>query len=68
MILIKKPKKGDNYKTFFAWFPVYLNGEMRWLEEVTVFWEVFGSDDLGYWKENKRFVDKKSISNKKITK
>jgi hypothetical protein len=38
----KKPEeyceRGFTYrdKTFFAWFPVCIDGEMRWLETVTV--------------------------------
>lgn len=39
-------KEGDKRKkTFFAWLPVCIKGEVRWLEEVTVLQE-FTVDDL----------------------
>ena len=56
MKLRSKPKKGLNTKTFFAFFPVKCGSEIRWLETVTVSWYLFGDEDCGYWKRDKKFI------------
>ena len=56
MTLKNNPKKGLNIKTFFAFFPVKAGSEIKWLERVTISYEVFGSERLGYWKTNKKFI------------
>jgi len=44
-------------KTFFAWLPVEVNHEVRWLEYVTVEQEyTCGCEDSPYWKDIK-FID-----------
>jgi len=54
--LRSKPKKGLNTKTFFAFLPVKCGSEIRWLETVTIQFTVYGSEDLGYWKQYKKFI------------
>lgn len=56
-------KVGDTrIKSWFAWFPVRLHGETRWMERVTVEQVCYGYSMMGEQGEpvgwmNKRFVD-----------
>jgi hypothetical protein len=56
MILKKKTKKGLNTKTFFAFLPVKCGSEVKWLEKVKISYDVYGSERLGYWNTNKKFI------------
>lgn len=45
----EKPKIGDTRtRSFFAWFPIQLEREIRWLEQVTIK-EFYGLFGWGYW-------------------
>jgi len=56
MKLKSKSKKGLNTKTFFAFLPVKCGSEIRWLETITIQFRVYGSEDLGYWKKDRKFI------------
>lgn len=59
-----KPKKYNRIdrkittRRFFAWIPILLDGEYRWLEFVTVegFWWLGKASGRWYW-ESEKFID-----------